>query len=556
MTDAGSPGDQRNLLSRAAAVIGESDHRAIDQVPNAPTLLQLRVLAALIGTDPTPNLTQVATVVGASVPTLSRVVDRLAAAGLVDRRPSPNSRREITLTVTRRGRRVTSDWERRRADELQRLLDELDPARRAAVVAGFTALLGDPIPADVSGPNLALLRSDLLRELRRSDPVQAADVLVAFIGDHTAAAAVCLRLVSHDGSVLHPIAELRARGAAAPGARGRSPIHFSSAVVDDDPPGAALLSGQLQIEDHGRWMSMHAPVTANPEALGTLTVVLPSELAPAARVSISAILQALAELAGVVLPTVTRGAQAPEGARRRREWTVTAEMQWAQLPGRRLRSQGFDLAAQIEPAWDACSDAYDWSAREGAIAAAVLTAGTESPVAPFVTALGLGALRHARHLGRTLSEQASLMDQALHAQFAGQLCCDGALVELTRDPLRMSVVATAGVQLFRHRRGRATRVTLATHSPWGGTGDSEYVASPVAVAAGDRFVLLSHGFAGRSASELTTAIGGLGAELPGPVVRHLIAQLLVSGGGEADTDATALCIDLAEGAVRRASAPA
>lgn len=58
-----------------------------------------------------------------------------------------------------------------------------------------------------------------------------------------------------------------------------------------------------------------------------------------------------------------------------------------------------------------CSDADDWSARDGAVAAAVLTA-SAAPIAPFVPALILGALCHAGRLGRTLPEQAALIDDA------------------------------------------------------------------------------------------------------------------------------------------------
>ncbi len=557
MSNTDPAGDQLDLLSRVAAVIGDSATRAVDQLPNAPTPLQLRVLAAVAAAPSPPNLTQIAAAVGTSTPTLSRLVDRLTAAGLLDRRPSPDSGREVTLTVTRRGQRILADCDRRRAAELQRLLDALDPARRATALAGFTALLGGHAAPPVAGPDLTVLRSNLVRDLRAADPVDAVDVLVRFVRDHTAAAAVCLRLVSHDGTTLHAIAVARsddmppaASSTATEGDDG--PFGFPPVGVEDGPPGAALLTGRLQVEDDGRWTAVHAPVTANPEALGALTVITAAGLSAEHRAAVEAITDALAPVAGVVLPTTARGAQALDGARRRREWTVTAEMQWAQLPGRTLRSQGFDLAGQIEPAWDVCSDAYDWSARDGAVAAAVLTAGTTAPGAPFVTALALGALRHARRLGRTLPEQASLIDQALYAQFAGRLTCDGALVELTRDPLGVAVLATAGIRVFRARRGRVTQITLPEQPPWGGTGDSDYTATAVPAAAGDRFVVLGHGFTDRPRSKLTTVIRGLSADPPGPVVRHLIGHLLTTSDA-ADQDATALCIDLTDPA---AGAPA
>lgn len=97
--------------------------------------------------------------------------------------------------------------------------------------------------------------------------------------------------------------------------------------------GAALLSGRVKVEDDGQWISARAPVNANPEGLGVLTVVVPSGSGPASRSGIVESLEALATVAGVVLPTTARGAQALDEAHRRREWTVTPEVQWAQLPG-------------------------------------------------------------------------------------------------------------------------------------------------------------------------------------------------------------------------------
>jgi DNA-binding MarR family transcriptional regulator len=62
-------------------------------------VVQLRALTVLreVGTV---NLGRVAEEMGVALSTASRLVDRLVRAGLVDRRPSPRTRREIELEVS------------------------------------------------------------------------------------------------------------------------------------------------------------------------------------------------------------------------------------------------------------------------------------------------------------------------------------------------------------------------------------------------------------------------------------------------------------------------
>jgi DNA-binding MarR family transcriptional regulator len=64
---------------------------------------QRALLAAVERTEPA-TLNQVATKVKRGAPAVSRGIDTLVRAGLVDRQPDPNNRRRLALTLTEAGR--------------------------------------------------------------------------------------------------------------------------------------------------------------------------------------------------------------------------------------------------------------------------------------------------------------------------------------------------------------------------------------------------------------------------------------------------------------------
>ena len=72
-------------------------------------------------------------VLGISQPAAVRAVDRLAAAGLLERRPGPD-RRSLALHLTRAGARATDRLLARRTEALDALLEGLAPAERAALL--------------------------------------------------------------------------------------------------------------------------------------------------------------------------------------------------------------------------------------------------------------------------------------------------------------------------------------------------------------------------------------------------------------------------------------
>ena len=117
------------------AVVAGSLARTDDVV----TVLQLRVLV-LAATRPGASATDVAEALGVHVSSASRTVERLVAAGLLERRDSPRDRRRLDLAPTPAGERLLDAVMADRRRELDALLARMPEEDRAALARGMAAL--------------------------------------------------------------------------------------------------------------------------------------------------------------------------------------------------------------------------------------------------------------------------------------------------------------------------------------------------------------------------------------------------------------------------------
>src|SRR3569833_2100260 len=106
----------QTLLLLARAVMGVST-RAADRLGEL-SVVQMRAMTVLreLGTA---NLGQLAEGLDVTVSTTSRLVDRLVAAGLVERRPSPRTRREIELRASPSGTETQDRYDDLRLEGLR-----------------------------------------------------------------------------------------------------------------------------------------------------------------------------------------------------------------------------------------------------------------------------------------------------------------------------------------------------------------------------------------------------------------------------------------------------
>lgn len=129
--------DDQALLAAARLFTGVSVGAADELGDLSP--VQLRALTVLTDLDGA-NLAALAETMGVAVSTASRLVDRLVAAGWVDRRQSDANRREISLSLTDQGAALLRQYDNLRLAALRERLDRLSARRRSAVVAALADL--------------------------------------------------------------------------------------------------------------------------------------------------------------------------------------------------------------------------------------------------------------------------------------------------------------------------------------------------------------------------------------------------------------------------------
>lgn len=99
---------------------------------------QLRALFILEHNDGI-NLRTLAKAMDSSPPSVSRLCDRLAAMGMIDRTPSPTSRRELRLHLSKSGRALMDELRTRRVQDLEQVLARMPTGKRQELLEGLSA---------------------------------------------------------------------------------------------------------------------------------------------------------------------------------------------------------------------------------------------------------------------------------------------------------------------------------------------------------------------------------------------------------------------------------
>jgi DNA-binding MarR family transcriptional regulator len=131
--------DDEVLLALARTIMGISTGAA-DRLGGI-SVVQLRALTVLRGLG-TASLGELAEGMGVTVSTTSRLVDRLVAAGLVRRAPSPANRRQLALRVAPDGDTALDRYDDDRLEALRSALGRLPDEDRGTALAAFAAFSG------------------------------------------------------------------------------------------------------------------------------------------------------------------------------------------------------------------------------------------------------------------------------------------------------------------------------------------------------------------------------------------------------------------------------
>jgi DNA-binding MarR family transcriptional regulator len=128
------------VLQAATRVLAGVALRSLDVLDSAVTLPQFRLLAVLADLGPVPS-GQAARALGLDPSTVTRLADRMVAAGHVARGTDPRHRGVVTLELTASGRGLVAAADAWRREELARILALLAPSEQRALTAALGRLV-------------------------------------------------------------------------------------------------------------------------------------------------------------------------------------------------------------------------------------------------------------------------------------------------------------------------------------------------------------------------------------------------------------------------------
>ncbi|MDL4814286.1 MarR family winged helix-turn-helix transcriptional regulator [Actinomadura opuntiae] len=147
---AGDVDELTSAMLTASRLLVAVSARSLAAVEDKVTLPQFRLLVVLASQGPA-KLVTLAGRLDVNPSTALRMVDRLVAAGLVARRASAESGREIRIELTGAGRAVVDQVTARRRSDIAGIVSRMPSGERRALVAALRAFAeagGEPPVSD------------------------------------------------------------------------------------------------------------------------------------------------------------------------------------------------------------------------------------------------------------------------------------------------------------------------------------------------------------------------------------------------------------------------
>ena len=140
-----------DAVLRASRVLVAVAARSLAGIGDEVTLSQYRALVVLASQGP-QRPSELASALESHPSTVTRLCDRLVQSRLISRAPSASDRREVTITLTAKGRRLVDRVTVKRRAELATILAGIPRRQHSELVRALDAL-GDAAdePSEVGG---------------------------------------------------------------------------------------------------------------------------------------------------------------------------------------------------------------------------------------------------------------------------------------------------------------------------------------------------------------------------------------------------------------------
>jgi hypothetical protein len=349
---------------------------------------------------------------------------------------------------------------------------------------------------------------------------------------------VTIYIQDYDQLVLHPLT--------GPGVHTHEP-----APIDGTLAGRAFSTDRtVEQQLSGDDVRLFLPLLDGSDRVGILAVTVPGPGDGDRRLA--------RRLASVVADMiVTKGAYTDEyfNARRTKEMTLAAQIQWQLLPPLTLTTPAMALAGILEPAYSVGGDSFDYALNRHVLSVAIIDAMGHGLDAATMATVAVAAYRNARRAGIGLAGLYAQMDQAMADQFGPERFATAQMGDLdVRDGTLRWVNAGHPVPLLLRGRRVVGELAGPTTLPVGFGGDEPLVRS-IQLEPGDRVLFFTDGVVEErmpdgeqfGVARLRDLVERAGAEAGSlqETVRRLSHALMAARDGRTTDDATLLLIEWA-----------
>jgi hypothetical protein len=193
--------------------------------------------------------------------------------------------------------------------------------------------------------------------------------------------------------------------------------------------GRAFISGRPVAAHHDEGDAVWWPLVNGTERLGTAQLVHDRQVGPLPE----EIIEPFVALISEVLVAKNQYSDWYRRCRRRHDLTLSAELQWRQLPPLTFTRPDFAIAGALEPAYEVGGDAFDYGHNPGGLHFSVLDAMGHGVEAMLLSTAAVAAVRHARAHDLSLEDTYRAADDLLAEQFGDSRFVTGVLGHLDPD---------------------------------------------------------------------------------------------------------------------------
>jgi serine/threonine protein phosphatase PrpC len=312
-------------------------------------------------------------------------------------------------------------------------------------------------------------------------------------------------------------------------------------------PGRVFRTGEPAVLDRDGMDRVWVPLVERGERTGVLALSVPEATAETVADCVR-----LGRFAGLLVRSFARTTDLLHLRRRRRSMTLAAGMQWDLLPPLTLQGRAVLACGRLEPAYEIAGDAFDYAINERHLHFGIFDGMGHGVASTLMTALAVGAYRHARRAGENIPDMYRSIDESLADQLAGEAFVTSVLGQLDLEDGRLEWMAAGHPTPLLMREHRVLRqLSCAASMPLGLSGRCVEVAVD-RLEPGDMVLLFTDGvIEGRDASGEEFSLERLidlwakhvaAGHQPEEVLRLLVDDIMGYSPGQLRDDASLLLI--------------